>query len=411
MISSYDWGGYGYLKVTAELHDDKGELVGHLKGEPQTLIPIPKRRVRSNIAEYARKALDPVEYTRLPMNAGDRLDDDDSEDDDEYPGKNRFTGDGLTLYEEYRGFLLKTKHEYGDPKKKDLFVCNQVAYANAGLTLFAKRTGLNVRELDRDEMSEGSGVANRVINFNRSGQNPWKVDQHGIVMRKVGDRDSPMGPSEVASTRMRGSPKNVRVIVFNPNPVLDPRLDQEARDRLFKWATMHELGHAVNLPHHGEGSPLSTGARPFKDLPDTQWIVTLQTDGKIMVTENGEVIEVRGEDDKPSKALDSWALKLSIEKQTTLKSPVWLGVPGGEHSGDDLCFMRYSEANSYKSKRDPKVRYYFNEEQQLGFYCCTEKNRESSVNSLSHRPQSRFGNASNGECRFHICVSDAYSPP
>src|SRR5262249_31372397 len=136
IIGSYDWGGYGSLKVTAELKDTGEKIIGHLKGKPTLfLIPVPHRRPSSKIAEYAR----------MRMGGGDLPDDDDSEDE---PAGNGFQGDGLTFYEEYRGFYENGKHIRGDLKKKDIFICvpktEEHGYFEPGILLFKEITGLKV---------------------------------------------------------------------------------------------------------------------------------------------------------------------------------------------------------------------------------------------------------------------------
>ncbi|RPJ85839.1 MAG: hypothetical protein EHM18_09275, partial [Acidobacteria bacterium] len=112
ILSSYDWGGWSTLRVTAEL-DDGVEIVGHLKGQREiTRILLPKRADDSLIADSWKE------------NAGAMLPDKD--DSETGPAGASSPGDGFSLYEEYRGFYADSKHVSGHPKKIDFFVRNYI---------------------------------------------------------------------------------------------------------------------------------------------------------------------------------------------------------------------------------------------------------------------------------------------
>lgn len=408
-LAAHDWGAFGVLRVTAEVIDGP-PVVGFLKGHRnQTNILLPKRKPDSFIADRAKE----LAAERFGADVANRPDDYDQEDDEQYPGKNKYTGDGLTYYQEYRGFYVKGEHQRGDPKKKDFFLCNTVPEnldTAAGIKQFENASGLKVWQLKREEMSD-----KRVINFNRSNQTPHRVDQHGVLMRlliKEGDprigtevaaADSPLPADGVAATRPRGNPKKVTAVVINP----DYRWDRHPKSAS-TWAVAHELGHAVALRHHGEGPLLPTGERLSKDDTGIVWTIKLKPNGDLEIKENGKVIEVRAEDDKPSGRIEVWKLNLTQLNQTSMQYPVWLGVPGGEHSGDVNCMMRYNTAFGYRSKSDPKVRYVIDNNGAPGKKLCIDKAGNDWNSRLT---EARFGDASNGECRFKICVCDAYDPP
>ena len=46
----------------------------------------------------------------------------DGLEDEDYKPEGATKGDGLSLYEEYRGFMIMSKHERLNPRKKDLFI-------------------------------------------------------------------------------------------------------------------------------------------------------------------------------------------------------------------------------------------------------------------------------------------------
>ena len=117
-VIPYDWGGWSVLRVEAELQDGRviqGELDAALSaGGPPDEIRIPRSHPDSKISASW-------------LEEKGALSQSDDEDSDEAPeGKPRVDGDGLSLYEEYRGFFVGGKHTSTDPRKKDLFIFNEV---------------------------------------------------------------------------------------------------------------------------------------------------------------------------------------------------------------------------------------------------------------------------------------------
>jgi hypothetical protein len=167
-IQSFDWGGWSRLKVTAELPGPGGRTItGHLLGdETQTEVRLPKRLVSSRIADAWKVAHKGITAA-------------DSSDDDGLPAGDGNSGDGLTLYEEYRGFYENQVHIEGDPTKKDYFAVNLAGKAgDGGLALFQTISGMAVHSnLLQTELS-----FDRVINKNVRAA-PHRVDQHGVIVK------------------------------------------------------------------------------------------------------------------------------------------------------------------------------------------------------------------------------------
>jgi hypothetical protein len=141
VVSSFDWGAWGSIKVTAELPDGR-VIEGYLKGDKnQKPVRLPKRTADSKIADGWKSQV-----------GVDKPDDDDSEPDPK--GLQDCDGDGLTLYEEYRGFLEDGAHIEGNPKKKDLFIRNDGGSVfEPGIFLFSDLTGLEVHQgIKSDEL-------------------------------------------------------------------------------------------------------------------------------------------------------------------------------------------------------------------------------------------------------------------
>ena len=173
VVSSFDWGGWGELQVSAVMAG--GQVIkGYLRGDKsQTNIRLPKRPATSKIADVWKQ-----------QKSIDKPDEDDSEKNP--VGLEGCDGDGFTLYEEYRGFHENAKHIEGDPAKKDFFILNLVgAEAEAGIWLFTELTDL---EVHKDLTEEEFVFQERLVNKNHD-QGPHRVDQHGVFIETKEDEN------------------------------------------------------------------------------------------------------------------------------------------------------------------------------------------------------------------------------
>ena len=139
-VTPYDWGAFGTIKVTAYLPDGS-TLVGHLDGDTaQEDIRLPLRSEQSLIADVWKQN----------NSVTGQADVNDNESD---PAGDGHPGDGLSLYEEYRGFIIGGRHVEGNPKKKDYFVLNEAgAFYMGGIRLFQEP-----RRAGRSITSSGTG--------------------------------------------------------------------------------------------------------------------------------------------------------------------------------------------------------------------------------------------------------------
>ena len=76
--------------------------------------------------------------------------------------------------------------------------------------------------------------------------------------------------------------------------------------------------------------------------------------------------------------------------------------------------MRYYFAKFYESKKAPAFgnkQYYLVDPgtEPIGMAICHDK-LGTGVNAAGHTPQSRYGDATNGDCFSHICPNDAVPP-
>ena len=358
-VASYDWGAFGSVKVTAVM-PDQSEIVGYLEGDPaQTEIRLPMRSASSFIADVWKQ------------NQGVTGKADNADDETDPPGDGS-PGDGLTLYEEYRGFMIDGQHAEGNPKKKDFFILNRAgAFYLSGFRLFQNLSGLQVHyQLKGAEISDG-----RVINFNYSA-GPHKVDQHGVILVPIaansGYAEAQGGP---------GTPKSIVQVVA-------PRILPDASSNWISYlsSTMaHELFHASNVYHHGEGDS-TYGPFRFDSATNT----SLYRGGPVKVlSESGE------------------AFPLPVDADSYFV----LGVEGDTHAGDDTCVMRYDDARGYQSKADSRTIYLVDAEP-AGFALCTQA-LGTGINASGRSPQSRYGDSSQGRgnCRAQILVNDAVQAP
>ncbi len=358
-VASYDWGAFGTLKVTAVM-PDLSEIVAYLEGDTaQTDIRLPMRSEGSFIADVWKQNQG---VTGKADNADDETD----------PQGDGSPGDGLTLYEEYRGFMIDGQHAEGNPKKKDYFILNRAgAFYLSGFRLFQSLSGLQVHDrLKGAELSDA-----RVINFNYTA-GPHKVDQHGVIVVPIaanaGYAEAQGGP---------GPPKKITQVVA---PKILP-------DATLNWITYlsasmaHELFHASNVWHHGEGDG-TYGPFRFDSATNTSLYKGTPINA---LTESGSTYPLPVDTD----------------------SYFVLGVPGDTHSGDDSCVMRYDDARAYQSTADSHT-IYFVDAEPAGFALCTQA-LGTGINDAGRSPQSRYGDSvqGRGNCRGQILVNDAVAAP
>jgi len=397
MVASYDFGSYGKIKVTAEVAGR--QIVGYLKGDAAKApgeILLPKRKSDSKIADKWKEDND----------VSSLADDDDSEND---PVGDGHKGDGLTLYEEYRGFSENHKHVFGNPKKKDFFVCDKIdnLSSTAGIALLAAQSGLEVHPKMRPEefnndLSQGSGgssfVYHSFLNFNHSGDARHIVDQHGIVILET---KSPKGESRAGDEegqKAGGTPGYYERVHIDPRfygwtTITNRSNGSKVMSYEGAAAVAHELAHTCAVWHHGD-----------TDTKETWQNVFIIENGVVrsVIRENGQDLKLRLEGDTP--VTDFFAI-----------SDMYIGVFGGQHSGDEDCFMRYYCAQAFRSRFDDHVRYmvgglFSTIPESPGIHLCTSTNgtgiNKAQNPSVPWRP--RYGDASRPNCKSQLCVNDRY---
>lgn len=437
-VSSFDWGGWSTLRVSAELTDGR-HVPGHFRTKSgPTDILLPKRAARSNIAESWRH--DVGVALSLP----------DNDDSDPGPAGNNNQGDGFTLYEEYRGFYVNGKHITGDPKKIDFFVRNYIrADAEAGIALFADLTGAEVHaplldtEFNRNK---------RVMNGNHS-QGAHRVDQHGVFLQTQAGLDG--GLTVLSKKGVRGRPVIVLGVNLQPHDSLTGMTTSEnvpVSDlaRAYDRAVAHELLHTVGAEHHGEGDGNAMFFFVFGDDPKNA------TEKAYFSFENrpgGRVVPITDETsrrdlagqmegdmmlfresvrpvfypdyltaarkriaDYPTENQQWTAEQLADHDLDSLIASFgrwwFVGAEHGESSGNELCVMRYYFAKLYEKKGIANAFYYIRDRrsEHAGLGLCRSA-EGTGINAKDHQPQPRYGDsaATRGACALSLIFNDA--PP
>jgi len=402
-ISCFDFGAYGTLAVTGYVGGFP--ITGYLRSDTAHQHPdivIPKRDPNSHIADAWKQD---NQAMGLPDN-------DDSESD---PAGDGHQGDGLSLYEEYRGFSENRNHIRTNPRKKDLFICDGIGNwrSKNGIQLFQTGSGLAVHhELRREELSSSATNTDGWINFNQDSGN-HVVDQHGLLLvtwnepvNQTGSRAHPGGinstPGSVSEIRIGASilaPGGGTVNIAGINQIT--RNGVQILTDAVQVSVAHELAHGCSVYHHGDG-----------DRSKVQWLVNLDTmvfPATYHAFEDGAPITVLAEG--PPVAVLQAAPFL---RQRT----VWLGMPQGQHSGVEDCFMRYDCADAYPETGSEIRRFWIagtevstDSPELAGIFLCTST-AGTGVNLAGRQPQPRYGDADTthrrGNCAGQLCVNDLY---
>jgi len=435
-VVPFDWGGWSTLQVTALLEDGR-RVKGRLKGSKELGLRIPKRDKNSHIADIWK--------TQNKIGADDL-------DDENEPVGDGNKGDGFTLYEEYRGFIIEGEHVEGDPKAKDFFVLNLIgADAEPGIALFESLSGFRVHTTTQvTEMSEEIRKMNGDFTEGAHG-----VEQHGVVLKtfesvaKLGGSGAFTVPlNETQDSKLSFRPGTTKAIGILPRGHAESDFSKpfnlRAEDVMtaFDRAIAHELMHSVGAIHHGTGdgkidfvfvapeNALSTVGRPYfavsghegkpVELRDeskhdlaaetyVRYATALSAFAKFM---RAPLIGNPGDPGYPKMSEADFLHLCDADVNELFNRSGLVGAENGQHSGEQDCIMRYSFAKFYPMKKPSDGFYEIAAgAERVGSILCNSS-EGTGVNDSGHYPQSRHGNAADeaGNCAAQISPNDAVKP-
>lgn len=260
-VQALDYGAWGRLEAEIKIVE-KGQIKetrAVYKPLGTDWLTIPKDDDEDHVADAW------AEQMEIEENAAD--------DNDANPGK-RFKGDGLSVYEEYRGFIVQGKHLRLDPKVKDLFVWdpdNLLPRSNIPAGAFGP---MRMHRVFAEEIKTQQGAQYRIINLNFD-PDRHVVDQHalfifigdvalsGYTFESATNPKAWLGPP-VMSQRLEINPvyiqDQIQKIFFinfidqyrkEMGPGWPPQAwIQSKLEETIAFAIAHEMAHGVGIQHH-----------------------------------------------------------------------------------------------------------------------------------------------------------------
>ena len=172
----------------------------------------------------------------------------------------------------------------------------------------------------------------------------------------------------------------------------------------------HELGHCVNIWHHGEIDDFTT----WSIKHDNSGAIARDSTGYAVILEGGSQ-EIRVYLENGQRIVPFW---LQYADSAGIHPRIWVGYRQGQHSGVQNCIMRYDNANAYATTSEIR---YLVLNPALGsagtirnIFCSSQTG--TGINAPNRKPRTRFGNASSsasagpanrGQCLKRICVNDS----
>lgn len=304
MVGAFDGGGWATLMAEATLEGGI-RLEGHLLVPGGVIeIPLPKRAAGSKIG---------TAWLNANGNPGEQQ-------DDEKSTGNGNRGDGLSAYEEYRGFIARKNFTRLDPRAKELGVKvkeQELPVFEDGLSLFEAASSVRAVRFFENEIP-----ANRRLNANAGHA---RVYEQYALQLEDGRLSSGVAGENRPITVTAKLPKQSERVVIDLQGIGQAYQAQQAAFSAASIAmpytlgesiastVAHELAHGVNVNHHGPPSSVPEGRTAFPNSQPPYHIV----------------------------GIDGVPMTLPPQGYTI---PPRTGSPGNDASGDLMCIMAYSSA-------------------------------------------------------------------
>ncbi len=363
IITSYDYGSFGKLTATVTL-DNGMQIPAHFKDDKKLVIPLPKDDNNNQIADEweIEKNIYDKNYSPFWDGEKQKLGSDVVNDND---------GDGLALYEEYRGLIVKGQHLRLDPDKKELFVLNQIGdQAEAGIDLFKKASGISVVELTDQEIDKYDLVVNGNSIYAKGGK------QHGLLLKNYQTSNSNtqgLTPRRDGGDDPPSSPADCSYVGIN--------LAYPFKDDDLAVTIAHEMAHGCGVWHHGG---LNTVDPPGKGSIDNTY--------KFYAS------------DMSMAAPESIA---AIEKDGLLGM---IAGPGGQSSGDMHCIMCYEDQYVWAAPLGKDGKVFINVDHadhcSKSLFCNSAGGTYMNAKPSGKRLYSVYGDASKGDCIHQFKIKD-----
>ena len=336
VVDCYDYGAYATLTADAQVQGADNVKAFDEAHPEQEFLRIPKDDNENHVADAWEKAIGVYSWNLPP-----------EWDKDASPGGQNSDGDGLTFYEEYRGFRCKGVYERLTPQTKDFFIYDPDGLVLA--TFIAQPEVPNVLKAsgvlphliwNREWSGVGSaGSHGREINFNTSGF-AHLTTQHGTDIHIAGfvpcAKDSKTGKSVNTS----GAPATTY-------PDYSFHGTGGPGDYIFcqirPWRIESDIWREVR--YHTQGLPLFSGiADPNLSAKDRQALNQLldQATDEFIANHPGDYAR---------------ALQLRLSQIVSHELCHTLNAPDHEpyDGGYKLCIMRYLPLEDYAP--DPSDRF------------------------------------------------------
>jgi hypothetical protein len=260
VVRCEDYGAFGVLKAEAddcETLKPRERDAGCSKDLGKNDVRIPRdcnKPDRNYIADSA-KSWDNVSLDKY----GDGSDAKANEDKDNEPVTDNYEGDGLTNYEEYRGFivgkkLINKRHIRTNINNKDVFIYDK----DNLLTGFFNESGLIIHFLPGPDYYNGDSKDKNVVDGMRGDHVPDPSDSQCINCNRTSHSGGDQHCVRLVKITIPGLygytygggpglPKVTHKVGINHG--LCTRLSEPANQ--LSATVAHELGHSVNVFHHG----------------------------------------------------------------------------------------------------------------------------------------------------------------